>query len=423
MIAAGPFLALLLAPLPGSVEPVDDHSALLGAGGRGGRGLALYAGKVLTMADDQPVIDRGVLLVRDGKIDAIGSRDDLEVPADFAVIDLGEQWLLPGLIDLHCHIAGSMQDINGAVYQANPGLRVETAIVPDNEYLRRAVAAGVTTVLFIPGSATTIGGQSVLLKTYGEHYEDLRLRAPAGMKLAQADNPKRWGWGMGRLTLNWHIRHVLQRGLAAAREAERSGEPIDPQWEIFASLADGTNQIAAHTQQYQVVYSTLRIVKQELGLDVFVDHGTMDGFHAAGLAQELGVPAILGPRSVSRKNNARRIDHDGKTVGVAAAWQERGHTTIGFNTDAPVVAQEQLPLQAAMGARYGFDDSAMQTLRGLTIVPARTVQIDDRVGSLEVGKDADLIVVAGHPIDPRNRVEQVFVEGRLVYDAEEGQRF
>lgn len=415
MIAGGLTLALVAATAAGP-EAIQ-------AGGPGEPGLAVRAGKVLTMSDHRPVIDDGVLLVRDGRIEAVGSTASIAIPDDYRVLDLEGRWVMPGLVDLHCHIAGSLGDINGAVFQANTGLRVEPTVMPDTRVLKRAVAGGVTTVLFIPGSATIMGGQGVLLKTAPARYEDMRLRAPAGLKLAQADNPKGWGWGMGRISLNWHIRHTLRRGLAQARRARETGAPLDPQWDVFPSLADGSNQIAAHTQQYQVVYSTLRIVKQELGLDVFIDHGTMDGFYAAGLAEELGVPAILGPRSVSRKNVRRAIDHDGKTVGVASEYQDRGHSTLGFNTDSPVVPQEELTLQAAMGVRYGFDDADLGTLRGMTIVPARTVKIDDRVGSLEPGKDADLIVVGGHPADPRHRVDLVFVEGRLVYDAEEGQLF
>ena len=419
MIEGGLTLSLLTALCLPSVASAGATNS----GGAEETGLALVAGKVLTMADEDPVIDRGVVLVRDGRIERVGAQAEVEIPPGYQVMDFGERWLMPGLVDLHCHIAGGLADINDAVYQSNTGLRVEPTVVPDSSYMHRAVAGGVTTVLFIPGSATILGGQSVIMKTAPQRYEDMRMRAPAGLKLAQADNPKRWGWSMGRISLNWHIRHTLRRGLAEVARAREEGRELDPQWEIFAPIGDGELQIAAHTQQYQVVYSTLRIVKGELGLDVFVDHGTMDGFHAAALAEEYGVPAILGPRSVSRKNVGRRIDHDGKTVGVAAAWQERGHSMIGFNTDSPIVPQEELALQSAMGVRYGFDDSAFQTLRGLTIIPARTVDIDDRVGSLEAGKDADIIVVGGHIADPRNRVDLVLVDGEVVYDVEEGQLF
>ena len=137
----------------------------------------------------------------------------------------------------------------------------------------------------------------------------------------------------------------------------------------------------------------------------------------------------LGWRGCSVDTTARgfinwaRNKHEGFR-GVAAGYQELGHTMVGFNTDSPIVPQEELSVNAAMGARYGFEDSRMQVLRGLTIVPAKAALIDHRVGSLEVGKDADVLVVTGHPADPRTSMEIIFVDGRRAYDAErDGRRW
>ncbi len=399
------------------------------AGEPGGKGLAVRCAKALVCDEEGTVIDRAWILVRDGEIEAVGPHGELEVPPDYAILDVSDRWVMPGLIDLHSHRGGTLQDINSPVYQANPGLRVHNAVVPGNPALEVGVAGGVTTVLFIPGSATTIGGQGILLKTSAPDFEAMRVRDPGSLKLAQADNPKRWGYGMNRIMLNWHIRETLRRGVAYAErwrafEEGRGEEPdTDPQWEVFRDLVARRTQISAHTQVYQVIYATLRIVREEMGLDVYIDHGTFDGFLAAELATELDVSAIIGPRSISAQNKGRGIDHDGKIVGVAAEYQRRGHPMIGFNTDSPIVPQAELALQAAMGVRYGFDDADMGTLRGLTTVPAQTAGIWDQVGSLEAGKDADFLVCPGHPADPRNAVELVFIEGRKVYDAEEGQTF
>ena len=110
--------------------------------------------------------------------------------------------------------------------------------------------------------------------------------------------------------------------------------------------------------------------------------------------------------------------------GVAAGYQERGLELVGFNTDSPIVPQEELTLQAAIGARYGFDDSRLQVLRGLTIVPAIAARIDHRVGSLEPGKEADILVLDGHLADPRTTVSLVYTNGVRVYDAErDGRRW
>ena len=400
-------------------------AALVCCGGAPGEGMALISAKLLTAADENAVIDDAVVLIRDGKIEAVGHRGTLEVPAGYRSIDLGERWLMPGMVDLHSHIAGT-RDINGAVFQANPGLRVRASVVPGNPLLQRGLAAGVTTILFIPGSATTIGGQGVLLKTAGEHYTDMLVRDPGSLKLAQADNPKSWCWRMMRSALNFQIRDSLLRGVGYARawEAfERGAGPEprrEPQYDIFRELVAGRTQISAHTQQAQVVASTVRIAKLQAGLPVYLDHGSMDAFRVAEYVEEHGVAAILGPRTISLQNKGRGFQHDGKHVGIAAEYQKRGHSAIGFNTDAFVIPQEELQLQAAIGVRFGFDDSTMDSVRGLTIVPARTAGIDGRVGSIEVGKDADLVALGGHPADPRNAVDFVWVEGELVYDAEEG---
>ena len=167
--------------------------------------------------------------------------------------------------------------------------------------------------------------------------------------------------------------------------------------------------------------------KGEFGLDVFIDHGEFGGYLYAGLAQRMGVAAILGPRNVDAPSRAI-IDWVGinpeRVQGLAAGYAERGHKMIGFNTDANVIPQEELFLQSAINVKYGFDNSDMAAVRGHTIVPAITAGIQHRVGSLEHGKDADIVIVSGDPSDPRSHVEAVFIEGRKVYDpSQESRRF
>jgi imidazolonepropionase-like amidohydrolase len=138
---------------------------------------------------------------------------------------------------------------------------------------------------------------------------------------------------------------------------------------------------------------------------------------AAKQAQDLGVPAIVGPRELDGTIWQLSPGSDGKFIGIAAGYQQAGHKMIGFNTDSPIVPEEELPVQATVGTHYGFDNSHMDAVRGLTIVPAMTAGIDKRVGSFAPGKDADILVVSGDPIDPRNSVDVVFIEGRRVYDS------
>ncbi len=385
-------------------------------------GVAVLAAKAIGVgADGRGVVDHAVVLMRDGKIEAIGPARDIAIPAGYEVVDCSKQWICPGFIDLHCHIAGNLGDINDAVYLTNPELRAKCTVIPGNPLLKRAVAGGVTSVLYIPGSATNMGGQGILLKTGLAKYEDMVIRDPGSLKLAQAGNPERWTVGVGRSLMNWNTRNTFQRGVAYAKSraaAEKGGEPVarDIHWDVFPPLVAKEAQISTHTQRYQVVLATLTMVRKELGLDVFIDHGEWYGSKLASYAAELGVDAILGPRAIDLPSSI--LDTDGKILGIAASYQQNGHPNIGFNTDSPVIPQEELPLQVAVGVRYGFDDSRLDSLRGITIVPATTMGIAHRVGSLAPGKDADILVTSGDPLDPRCSVEIVWIEGERVYDAE-----
>jgi len=403
-------------------------------GDKGGPGLALLAAKVLACPYDGPqVVDRAVVLIKDGKIVALGARDELAVPAGYETLDLGDSWLTPGFIDLHCHAAGAnlfagVNDLNDAVYLTNPGLRASSAVEPQVWDMRQAIAGGVTTVLYIPGSATNIGGQGVLVKTAFSHYEENLVRNPGSLKIAQWGNPESWGPGVNMAFENWNTRTVLKRGIAYAKrwQAHDQGkggpEPRrNIEFDVFRDLLANQIAISVHTQVYQVVLMTITMIAEELHLPVFTDHSEVGGWLAAPEAVKAHVPSIVGPRNIDHVYNRGFINwarnkHEG-VRGLAAGWQELGQKEIGFNTDSPFVPEEELLVQATMGVRYGLDDSNLAALRGLTIVPARTAKIDAHVGSLEPGKDADILVCDGYPVDPRTSVRVVYVDGRRAYDA------
>lgn len=396
------------------------------AGALGGPGLALLSDKVLTVEwEGRQVVDHGVVLVKDGKIEAVGEQGQLEIPSGYQVVDVGAHWLMPGLIDLHCHVGGTF-DINDTVFLANPGMRAKTAVIPGNPSLEFGLAAGVTTVLFIPGSGSNVGGQGLLFKTGHERFERALVRDPGGLKIAQWGNPERWMIQPAKTFENYTIREILRRGKAygqawAEHEQGRAPAPRhDVELEVFRDLVAGRAQIAVHTQIYQVVLATLDIIKKEMGFDVFIDHGEFDGYLLGKLAADLGVPAILGPRNQAAPS--RGIinwvgDNPERVVGLAAGFWEQGHRMVGFNTDSPVIPQQELQLQSAIGARYGLPDDALQTVRGHTVVPARTIGMGERLGSLKAGFDADIVVISGHISDPRSRVEAVYLDGAKSYDA------
>ncbi len=414
-------LAVLLVP-PAAIAAGSEARAEAGA--PGGPGLALAARKVLTAVyNGESALDNAVVLVKEGRIEAVGSHDTTPIPEGYEVLDLGDLWLAPGMIDLHNHCGAPIDDLNDMVYLTNPELRASAAVTPNNSLQRRGVAGGVTTVLTIPGSGTNMGGQGVLLKTAGDSYEDIVVRNPGSLKLAQAGNPERWVINPGRSFMNWNSRNTFLRGLAYARRwaeyESRGGErpEKDLQFEVFRDLLAKDCQVSAHTQVYQVVLMTITMVRKELGLDVFIDHGEFEGMLLGALAQEAGVAAIIGPREIDTPVGRSRTD--GKILSIAGGYQARGHTMVGFNTDCIgsfSLMQEDLSLHAAASVRYGFDNSRMDAVRGLTIVPAMVAGLGDEVGSIEAGKQADLIAVTGDPVDPRHAVEIVWIRGRRMYD-------
>jgi len=419
-------LACVACALLCAVPAWADESAA--AGELGGPGLAVLAKKaLLAELEGKQCVDDAVILIRDGRIESVGAQDTTAIPAGYESLDLGEHWVMPGMVDLHSHVGGNTRDYNDMVYQCNPGLRVSTSVVPNHPGLQRAIAAGVTTILFIPGSGTNIGGQGVLMKTAKDTYEGAVMRNPGSLKIAQGDNPTRWGYRMGRLLMNFHLRSTIRRGLAYAQQWEdfeaNGGEKPDRdlQLDVFRDLKAHTTQISTHTQYYQLVMMSIQMLAVDYGLDVYIDHGSFDSYLNTDRAIEHDVAAILGPREVMF-SRPPRFDTDGQCHGSAWGFQQRGHKRIGFNTDAGVVPQESLSLQAAMGVRYGMDDRNMDGVRGLTIIPAVTAGISDRIGSIEAGKDADLLVVTGDPCDPRTAVECVIIEGRIVYDTKSERR-
>jgi len=393
-----------------------------------GEAVVLLAAKALTCEYEGPgfILDP-VVVLRDGEIEAIGPAGSVEIPEGAEVIDYGDRWLAPGFVDLHSHVGGSRGDINDMVYQLNSELRVSPAVIPNNSDLEKPLAAGVTTILFIPGSGTNMGGTGVLMKLGIEGYEEALLRDPGSLKIAQGDNPTRWGYGMGRILMNYGLRFRLRRGKAYAKawDAYLEGEGDKPEREleldIFRFLYAGDTQVSTHTQYYQLVLMTITMLARDFGLPTYIDHGSFDSYLTTPLAKEFGVGAILGPREIMAPR-APRFDTDGRIEGTAWGFQEQGMVDIGFNTDAPVVPQEELTTQAAMGVRYGLRNDRAQGLRGVTIIPARTSGIADRVGSLERGKHADILVCNGDPIDPRTHFDAVWVNGEKVYDAQSGGR-
>jgi imidazolonepropionase-like amidohydrolase len=382
--------------------------------------LALHVGKIITCAG-KPIVN-GTILVSNGKIEAVGPRAEIKVPPGYTEIDQGDKFAMPGLVDVHSHVGGS-GDINEMVYQTNPELRVLDVIRPYNEQLKLALAGGVTTICFIPGSGTNMGGWGALMKTGPGTLDEVVIRSPGVLKIAQAGNPERQGGevGSGRMGMNYVIREQLRVGQGYVKDwddweaGRRKQKPArDLRLEYFKPLFHREIPILVHTQGYQVIQSTLRILHDEFKLKVIIGHACFDSYRLADETKERGIPVMSGPRIFRYETDT------GQIKGIVAEYAKRGVTFLGVNTDAPVVPEEELFFQATMAVRFGWNEEA--ALRGLTIEPAKALMIDKRVGSLEAGKDADILITTGAIIDPRCYVTQVLIDGRVVYDTKKDRR-
>ncbi|HVJ83175.1 MAG TPA: amidohydrolase family protein [Planctomycetia bacterium] len=382
--------------------------------------LALKLAKIITCAG--PAIDNGVILVKDGKIEAVGPAAATKIPPDYEVHDLSDKFAMPGLIDCHSHTGGT-GDINEMVYQTNPELRILDQIVPHNDQLKVGLAGGVTTITFIPGSGTNMGGWGALMKTGPGKLEEVLVRFPGVLKIAQAGNPERreGAVGSGYMGMNHVIREQLREGRGYVRDwddyaaGKRKTKPqLNLRLEYFKPLFHREIPVVVHTQGYQVVMATMRILVDEMNLKAVIDHGEFDSFKLTNEFVKRGMPTIIGPRGFW-------VDPDsGRLLGMVNEYRKRGQTALGVNTDSPVVPQEELFFQATMATRYGWTEE--EALRGLTIEPAKALMIDKRVGSLEVGKDADIAIGTGIILDPRHYVTQTLIDGRIIYDVRKERR-
>jgi imidazolonepropionase-like amidohydrolase len=412
-------------------KPQEYKVAIRGPDSVPSPGYAFRVGRILPV-EGAPIED-GIVLTRNGKIVALGKASETAVPDGFERLDYPQLWCVPGLVDLHCHIASESSDINDTVHPTNPEMRTIDLVTMDHEKLDNALAGGITTVLYIPGSGSNMGGFGTLTKTAGRTPEEALIRFPGCLKIAQAGNPERRSGdlGMTRMGMNEGLRMTLTDGRRYYQAWEdydrgRGEKPTPrPELEYLRGLFRHEYPVCVHTQIYQVVLETLRELRDEFGLWTVIVHGTFDAYRLSGEALLRGVPVCNGPRQYY-------FDRDqSKFIGLAAAWYSGGQhgwrepvpglgvDGIAVNTDSPVVAQEQLPLQCAMAVRLGLPDAV--GLRAITINPAHFIGADHRVGSLRVGKDADLALWTGDPLDPRSRVEVTVVNGNIAYRRSERQ--
>lgn len=406
-------------------EEKDYQVAKWGPRGLPSPGYAFRAAKVLPITAP-PIVD-GIVVTRNGLIEAVGPAATTAVPAGYELVDCGDSVIVPGIVEMHCHIASESFDLNDTVHPTNPEFRTLDLISMEHDQLRAARAGGISTALYIPGSGSNMGGFGTLTKTWGRTPEEALVRFPGSLKIAQAGNPERGSGDLGTdmMGMSEGIRLTLLAGkryheqVEAAQAGKGPRPKVDPTLELLRGLFRHEYPVSVHTQIYQVVLQTLQQLRLELGLWTVIVHGTFDGYRLSEDMLGGGVPIAGGPRQYYFDPRTGRFEGllGNWSRGGQHGWRDPvlgvGMDGVGVNTDSPVVAQEQLPLQAAMAVRLGLPHE--WALRGITINAARFAGIEHRVGSLEVGKDADLGVWSGDPIDPRSHVRTMVINGTICY--------
>ncbi len=362
----------------------------------------------------------GIVLIDNGTISALGP--DVEVPDDAEVVDAAGRWILPGFVDAHTHLgvheeaegwAGS--DSNEMTDPVTAGVRALDAINPADLGFGDALAGGVTAVGVNPGSANPIGGLTVAIHTHGRTVDDMVLRSPAGLKSALGENPKRvYGdkkaspstrLGTASVIRNAFVDAQNYREKLAAAD-EKSPAARDLKLEALAMVLNRDIPWRQHSHRADDIATAVRIA-EEFGYDLVIDHGT-EAHLIADLLAGKGIPVLIGPLFTSRSKvelRNRSLANPGK---LAAAGVE-----ISIITDHPVVPINFLVHQATLAVKEGLDRDV--ALAAITLNPAKVLGVADRVGSLTVGKDADLVLWTGDPLDVMQRATAVYIGGREVY--------
>jgi len=380
--------------------------------------LLLKNGFIHTMTQDAFL---GDILIDNGKISAIGT----SLSANGAkVIDLAGQFVLPGLIDAHCHIGmwedgmgEEGADGNEMTDPITPELRAVDGLNPFDPCFKEARDAGVTTVVTGPGSANVIGGQFAALKTYGRSIEEMTLRDPIAMKAATGENPKgvyteKKVAPTTRMAIASLFRATMtdaveyQKGMA--KEDDKPDKDIA--MEALLPVINRELTVKIHAHRADDILTGLRLAK-EFNLKVTIDHCT-EGYMITDVLKdrliEQGAGIIIGPLLSERS----KIELKNLSFSAPRVLEEAG-IHFAMMTDHPVIPIQFLPVQAGLAVREGLSEDT--ALRSITRYAAEIVGISDRVGTLEVGKDADIAVFDGHPFDYRTHCVLTLINGAVVH--------
>lgn len=363
----------------------------------------------------------GTVVMEDGKISALGA--DVAAPEGADVVDAAGKWLLPGFVDAHVHLGTHEEgegwagdDTNEMTDPVTAGVRALDAVNPFDPGFIDALAGGVTAVNINPGSGNPIGGLAVAIHTHGRYIEEMVLRSPSGLKSALGENPKRV-YGEKKQTPSTRLgtAMVIRKAFMDAQNymGKADENARDPKLEALAMVLRREIPWRQHAHRADDIATALRIA-DEFGYDLVLDHGT-EAHLLADVLAERGVPVLIGPLFTTKS----KVELRGRSIANPGKLAKAG-VEISIITDHPVIPINFLVHQATLSVKEGLDP--VTALRSITINPAKVLGLAERIGSLEPGKDADIVLWSGDPLDVMQRALTVWIGGKEVYRYDEDAR-
>ncbi len=384
--------------------------------------LIIKNGRIFTMADR--VLDPGNVYIENGRIIDVNDDTNPTVNEDDVVIDATDLWVLPGIVEAHSHIGITEEkkgmegdDCNETTSPVTPELRALDAINPLDPAFHNAIQAGITTVLVGPGSTNVVGGQFLLMKTHGRVIDDMKILEPAAMKVSFGENPKGAYKDLNkppssRMTIASLLREQLFQAVqyqTKKQNAAKNNETFEEDFclEAWMPVLEKKIPLKAHVHRTDDILTAIRIAK-EFDLNLTLDHCS-EAHIIADEIKESGFPCIVGP-DVACRNKLEIKNADFKTVGILA---KKG-ILVAITTDHPVTLIQYLPICAGLAAKKGL--GIEEGLKAITINAAKICGAGERIGSIEIGKDADIAIFTGNPMEVFTHTVYTIINGEVVYE-------
>lgn len=383
--------------------------------------MVIINGKIFPMEGEN--IENGYVRVKEKKIVELGDMSDFHKVDEEEILDVQGAWVLPGFIEAHAHIGITEEkwgtigdDCNEETMPVTATLRAIDAVNPMDPAFHDAIEAGITSVMTGPGSANVVGGQFVFMKTQGRCMDNMSIKEPAAMKVAFGENPKTTYGDKGQLpSTRMGTTALLRKTLYEAVQYKADKEngrlnQTDFEMEPWIPVLNREIPLKAHAHRADDILTAIRIAR-EFQVDITIDHGT-EGHLIADEIKESGFPVIVGTDLTSRS----KLEVQNMNFKTNKILYEAG-VLIAITTDHPVALIQYLPLCAGLAVKHGLPME--EGLKAITINAARICGVSDRVGSLKKGKDADIAVFSGNPLEVFTKTLYTIIDGEIIYENEE----